>query len=38
MEIGSLVLFSADRDLTARFYRAIGIDLEREDHDDGPVH
>jgi lactoylglutathione lyase len=38
MEIGSLVLFSADRDRTARFYRAIGIDLEREDHDDGPLH
>lgn len=36
MEIGSLV--SADRDRTARFYRAIGIDLEHEYHDDGPVH
>lgn len=37
-EIGSLVLFSTDHERTAAFYRAIGVELEHEDHDDGPAH
>jgi lactoylglutathione lyase len=37
-EISSLVLFAADLDKTAEFYRAIGLELEHEDHGEGPVH
>jgi lactoylglutathione lyase len=37
-EIASLVLFAADADKTAGFYRAIGLELEHEDHGEGPVH
>jgi lactoylglutathione lyase len=37
-EIASLVLYAADVDKTAEFYRAIGLDLEHEDHGEGPVH
>jgi lactoylglutathione lyase len=37
-EIASLVLFAADVSKTERFYRAIGLELEREDHGEGPVH
>lgn len=37
-EIASLVLFAADVDKTAEFYRALGLDLEHEDHGLGPVH
>jgi lactoylglutathione lyase len=37
-EIASLVLFAADVDKTADFYRAIGLELEHEDHGEGPVH
>lgn len=35
---GSLVLFSADFERTAAFYRAIGVELDREVHDDDPDH
>jgi lactoylglutathione lyase len=37
-EIASLVLFAADVNNTADFYRTIGLDLEHEDHGEGPVH
>jgi lactoylglutathione lyase len=37
-EIASLVLFAADLGKTAEFYRAIGLELEHEDHGEGPVH
>jgi lactoylglutathione lyase len=37
-EIASLVLFAADVNTTADFYRAIGLELEHEDHGEGPVH
>jgi catechol 2,3-dioxygenase-like lactoylglutathione lyase family enzyme len=37
-EIASLVLFAADVNKTADFYRAIGLELEHEDHGEGPVH
>jgi lactoylglutathione lyase len=37
-EIASLVLFAAEIDRTAEFYRAIGLEFEHEDHGEGPVH
>ncbi len=37
-EIASIVLFAADGAQTADFYRAAGVDLEDETHDDGPLH
>jgi catechol 2,3-dioxygenase-like lactoylglutathione lyase family enzyme len=37
-QIASLVLFANDLDATAAFYRAAGLTLEDEHHDDGPVH
>jgi lactoylglutathione lyase len=37
-EIASLVLFAADVDKTADFYRTLGLELEHEDHGEGPVH
>jgi lactoylglutathione lyase len=37
-EIASLVLFAADVGKTAEFYRAVGLELEDEDHGEGPVH
>jgi lactoylglutathione lyase len=37
-EIASLVLFSGRATQTAAFYRALGVDLEDEDHGDGFVH
>jgi lactoylglutathione lyase len=37
-EIASLVLFAAEIDKTAEFYRAIGLEFEHEDHGEGPVH
>jgi lactoylglutathione lyase len=38
LEVSSIVLFAADAEQTAAFYRALGIPLEGEDHGDGPVH
>lgn len=35
---GSLVFFSAHFQRAAAFYRAIGVDLDREVHHDGPDH
>jgi lactoylglutathione lyase len=37
-EISSLVLFTGNVERARAFYGAIGIDLEAEDHGDGPVH
>ena len=37
-EMASLVLFAADSEATAAFYRALGVEFEDEDHGEGPVH
>jgi len=37
-EIASLVLYAADPEVTAAFYRALGVGLVDEDHGEGPVH
>jgi lactoylglutathione lyase len=37
-ELASLVLFASDVEAVARFYRAVGVRLEDEDHGEGPVH
>lgn len=37
-ELASLVLFVSDVDAAARFYRAVGVPLEDEDHGERPVH
>ena len=37
-DMASLVLYAADPAAAAAFYRAIGLDLEDEDHGEGPVH
>jgi lactoylglutathione lyase len=37
-EFGALVVYAADPAKTAAFYRAVGVDLEDEDHGEGPVH
>lgn len=37
-QFASLVLFSDRPERTAAFYRALGVQLEDEDHGDGAVH
>lgn len=37
-EFGAFVIYAADAARTAEFYRAVGVDLEDEDHGEGPVH
>ena len=37
-EMASLVLFAASPATTMAFYRAVGLELEAEEHGDGPVH
>jgi predicted enzyme related to lactoylglutathione lyase len=37
-ELASIVLFTEHLPETIAFYRALGIDLEDEDHGDGQVH
>jgi catechol 2,3-dioxygenase-like lactoylglutathione lyase family enzyme len=37
-EIASIVLFSDEPSRTIDFYRAIGVELQDEDHGDGLVH
>lgn len=37
-ELASVVVFSGDHARAVAFYRAIGIPLEDERHDDGPLH
>jgi catechol 2,3-dioxygenase-like lactoylglutathione lyase family enzyme len=36
--LGALVLFTADLDRSVKFYRALGIPIDTETHDDGPPH
>lgn len=36
--VGALVLFSASVDRAVAFYRALGVQIETEQHDDGPPH
>jgi len=36
--MASLVLFTASPAATVAFYRAVGLELEEEDHGGGPVH
>ena len=37
-ELASLVIFASDLEPVTAFYRALGIALDEENHDDGPVH
>jgi len=37
-QIASLVLYAASPAATAAFYRSLGLELEDEDHGEGPVH
>ena len=37
-EMASLVLYAASPQVTAAFYRALGLELADEDHGEGPVH
>jgi predicted enzyme related to lactoylglutathione lyase len=37
-EFGALVAYAGDPARTAAFYRAVGVDLEDEDHGEGAVH
>jgi lactoylglutathione lyase len=37
-EMASLVLYAASPAVTAAFYCALGLELEDEDHGEGPVH
>ena len=37
-EMASLVLYAASLPATAAFYRALGLELEDEDHGEGPAH
>lgn len=37
-ELASVILFAADVERTAAFYRAIGLPLTLERHGNGPVH
>jgi lactoylglutathione lyase len=37
-EVASLVLFAADTERAAGFYRAIGLELAHEQHGEGQVH
>jgi catechol 2,3-dioxygenase-like lactoylglutathione lyase family enzyme len=37
IEVASLVLVAADPEATAAFYRALGVEIEDEDHGEGPV-
>jgi lactoylglutathione lyase len=37
-QVASIVVYSAHHSQAAAFYRAIGLPLEDEEHDDGPVH
>jgi lactoylglutathione lyase len=37
-EFSSLVLFSANLERARAFYRAVGLNLDDEDHGGGPVH
>jgi len=38
VEVASLVLFASDLNAASALYRAVGVPLVDEDHDEGPVH
>lgn len=38
IEVGALVLYARDIGRTSKFYRALGIPLDYEDHGEGQVH
>ena len=38
MELGALILFANQLAETVSFYQALGLPLEEESHDDGPLH
>ncbi len=38
MELGALIVFARQLSETVAFYRAIGLPLEEESHEDGPKH
>jgi len=38
VELGALILFAADLAHTVAFYRALGVPLAEERHEDGPAH
>lgn len=38
VELGALILFTSRLDAVVSFYRALGVPLEEESHDEGPVH
>jgi len=38
VELGALVIFATHMDEVVSFYRALGVPLEDETHEDGPVH
>lgn len=37
-DVGALILFSNQLPEVVRFYRAIGLELEPERHEEGPIH
>ena len=37
-DVGALILFTDKLEALVEFYRAIGVPLELEQHDDGPLH
>ena len=37
-DVGALILFTDKLEAVVDFYRAIGVPLELEQHDDGPLH
>ena len=38
MELGALILFANRLSETVSFYQALGLPLEEEDHEGGPLH
>jgi lactoylglutathione lyase len=36
--VGAVILFTSRLEACARFYRAVGLDLRDERHEDGPAH
>ncbi len=36
--VGALILFTNKLEVVVEYYRAIGVPLELEQHDDGPPH
>jgi len=38
VELGALILFANQLEETVAFYRALGLPLEEDPHDEGPLH